>query len=97
MPTYEYECRKCRTRFERQQRITEAPLTTCDDCGGEVYRVIQPVGIAFKGSGFHVNDYGRNGRKNGSATPKPCEGSESKSCPAAESCSSGACPAAKSD
>jgi putative FmdB family regulatory protein len=63
MPVYEYECRDCGIRFERVQRITENPLAECTICGGSVYRVIQPVGITFKGSGFHINDYGRNGAR----------------------------------
>ena len=65
MPTYVYQCRKCDGRFEKVQRITAKPLTKCelDGCDGEVFRVIQPVSISFKGSGFHINDYGRNGAK----------------------------------
>lgn len=55
MPTYVYECKDCGDSFEVEQRITEDPLTDCK-CGGRVRRVIQPVGIAFKGSGFYVND-----------------------------------------
>jgi putative FmdB family regulatory protein len=57
MPTYVYECRTCGVVKEVQQRITEDPLKDCD-CGalGQLRRVIQPVGIAFKGSGFYVND-----------------------------------------
>jgi len=57
MPTYEYECRECGVRFERFQRITEDPVTECEECGGEVRRVLFPVGILFKGPGFHVTDY----------------------------------------
>jgi putative FmdB family regulatory protein len=58
MPTYVYECSSCNDRFEIEQRISENPLDTCQ-CGstGTVKRIIQPVGIMFKGSGFHVNDY----------------------------------------
>jgi putative FmdB family regulatory protein len=58
MPTYVYECSSCNDRFEVEQRITENALDTCQ-CGsaGTVKRVIQPVGIMFKGSGFHINDY----------------------------------------
>ena len=45
MPTYEYECGKCRRVFEIRQRISEPPLTTCDVCGGEVHRlIITPTG-----------------------------------------------------
>lgn len=59
MPTYVYECSHCSDQFEVEQRITEDPLKTCR-CGstGTVKRVIQPVGVMFKGSGFHINDYG---------------------------------------
>ena len=56
MPTYVYECKQCDNAFEIEQRIREAALTDCDKCGGTIRRVIQPVGIAFKGSGFYVND-----------------------------------------
>jgi len=38
------------------QRITEEPLVDCPECDGQVHRVIQPVGIIFKGSGFYVTD-----------------------------------------
>lgn len=57
MPLYEYECRNCGIRFERQQRMVEATLTLCPECGEDaLFRVIQPVGIIFKGSGFYVTD-----------------------------------------
>ena len=58
MPTYVYRCSKCDLVFEAFQRITEDALTDCPNghhC--TVKRVIQPVGIAFSGSGFHINDY----------------------------------------
>lgn len=57
MPTYVYECSSCNSTFEVEQRITEDALKDCH-CGsaGTVKRIIQPVGIAFKGSGFYVND-----------------------------------------
>jgi putative FmdB family regulatory protein len=56
MPVYEYECEQCGVRFERLQRMAEAPLTECPECGGHVHRVMQPVGVIFKGSGFYVTD-----------------------------------------
>jgi putative FmdB family regulatory protein len=59
MPTYEYECQECGIHFERRQRITEEPLKTCPECKGEVRRVIYPVGIVFKGSGWYVTDHRR--------------------------------------
>jgi putative FmdB family regulatory protein len=56
MPIYQYECDTCGVRFERMQRMSEDPLTECPECEGKVHRVIQPVGIIFKGSGFYITD-----------------------------------------
>ena len=56
MPIYQYECDTCGVRFERMQRMSEEPLTECPECDGKVHRVIQPVGIIFKGSGFYITD-----------------------------------------
>ncbi|MFZ1630302.1 MAG: FmdB family zinc ribbon protein [Anaerolineae bacterium] len=57
MPLYEYECRNCKIRFERVQRMVDASLTLCPECGeNALARVIQPVGVIFKGSGFYVTD-----------------------------------------
>ena len=59
MPTYEYECQDCGIHFERRQRITEEPLKTCPECHGTVRRVLYPVGIVFKGSGWYITDHRR--------------------------------------
>lgn len=56
MPLYEYQCEACGVRFERRQHMNDEPVTACPECGGEVRRLIQPVGIIFKGSGFYVTD-----------------------------------------
>lgn len=56
MPIYVYRCDTCGLTFERRQRITESALVDCPECEGHVHRVIQPVGIVFKGSGFYVTD-----------------------------------------
>ena len=56
MPIYVYQCDTCGLTFERRQHITEAPLVNCPECEGHVHRVIQPVGILFKGKGFYVTD-----------------------------------------
>jgi putative FmdB family regulatory protein len=83
MPTYEYECRDCSTRVEAFQKITDQPLSTCESCGGSLRRVLFPVGIVFKGSGFYVTDYrnkenGKSGSTNG-ANGTSGAASESKS------------------
>jgi putative FmdB family regulatory protein len=57
MPTYEYRCKKCGHQFETFQKMTDEPVKTCPECSGKVSRILFPVGVVFKGSGFHVNDY----------------------------------------
>jgi len=61
MPRYEYQCVICGVRFERQQSIADDALETCPECGGEVRRVIYPVGIIFKGRGFYTTDHRKTG------------------------------------
>ncbi len=63
MPTYEYACNDCSNRFETRQRMTDDPITTCPECSGSTYRVLFPVGIVFKGSGFYKTDYSTKDEK----------------------------------
>ena len=65
MPLYEYACIQCGHHFEERRKVTDPPASRCPECRGRVRRVYQPVGIIFKGSGFHVTDYGRTGEKTG--------------------------------
>ncbi|MGB3340556.1 MAG: zinc ribbon domain-containing protein [bacterium] len=58
MPTYEYECTKCKYVFEEFQKITDKPLLRCPKCRGKLRRLISGgVGFIFKGSGFYATDY----------------------------------------
>ncbi len=63
MPTYEYECGKCRRVFEIRQRISDPPLLTCEACGGEVHRLLSPAPFILKGGGWYVTDYPSDSRK----------------------------------
>jgi putative FmdB family regulatory protein len=56
MPTYSYHCDACDHDFEAVQRFAEDPLTECPQCGSPIRRVIQPVGVVFKGSGWYITD-----------------------------------------
>lgn len=56
MPTYEYICIDCQTRVEVVQSFTDANLETCEECSGKLRKIIFPVGIQFKGSGFYSTD-----------------------------------------
>jgi putative FmdB family regulatory protein len=62
VPTYEYRCHECGHQFERAQRMSDAPLTDCEVCGGQVQRVLFAPAIHFKGTGFYNTDYGSKRR-----------------------------------
>jgi putative FmdB family regulatory protein len=76
MPIYEYTCAKCKAHLELMQRISEAPLTVCPRCGGELHKQVSLSSFQFKGSGWYVTDYakknaaGANGNGNGHGANK---------------------------
>jgi putative FmdB family regulatory protein len=83
MPIYEYKCENGHV-FDAIQRMTDEPLTACEECGAPASRVLTPPAIHFKGSGFHNTDYGtkRGGGNGGSESGGDSGGSggsESKS------------------
>jgi len=53
MPTYQYLCKDCGHRYDVVQSIHDQPLTTCPECAGSIRRVLHPVGVTFKGTGFY--------------------------------------------
>jgi putative FmdB family regulatory protein len=67
MPIYEYKCENGHV-FDVLQRMSDAPLAECIECGATVKKVLQPVGISFKGSGFYSTDY--NNKKGPKEEPK---------------------------
>jgi putative FmdB family regulatory protein len=60
MPIYEYKCENGHV-FDVMQKLSEDPLTFCIECGAPVRKVLHPVGISFKGSGFYSTDYSKTG------------------------------------
>lgn len=56
MPTYGYQCAVCKFEFTVFQSMKDDPISTCPECGGVVKRLLYPVGIVFKGSGWYIND-----------------------------------------
>lgn len=63
MPIYEYKCAECGQLIEKMQRISDAPLTVCENCGGKLEKQISRSGFQFKGDGWYVTDYA--GKKSG--------------------------------
>lgn len=78
MPTYEYECANGH-RFERVQKMSDKPIAKCPECGAKASRKISGgQGLIFKGSGFYITDYGKDGKG-----PRKEPAAETKSEPAA--------------
>jgi len=75
MPLYDYRCHKCGETFEVLQKFSDEPLKTHVACGGEVERLISPPALQFKGTGWYVTDYAKNGK---SSSASASAGSESK-------------------
>lgn len=71
MPTYEYACTSCGHHVEVYQRFSDAPLTDCGVCGGQLRKVFHPAGILFKGSGFYATDSRTNAKSHGDGSKKP--------------------------
>ena len=67
MPTYDYTCKKCHHQFERFQSITSDPIKECPVCGEEsaIRKITGGAGLNFKGSGFYITDYKKNGSSGG--------------------------------
>jgi putative FmdB family regulatory protein len=61
VPLYEYECAKCRHRFEKIERVDASTTKKCPECGARASRLPSAPAIQFKGSGWYVTDYaGKN-------------------------------------
>ena len=75
MPAYDFRCTKCGKEFEVTRSMGSGGPVACPDCGAETKKVFSPVGVAFKGTGFHNTDY-RPRPKDESAAP------EAPACPA---------------
>ena len=56
MPTYSYVCKECEHGFEIQQSFSDAALTSCPKCQGELRKQFGNLGVTFKGSGFYRTD-----------------------------------------
>ena len=90
MPIYEYRCQNDH-RFEVLQKFADDPITECEVCGAPAQRVLHPVAIHFKGSGFYSTDYGRKSKtaSEGKSDGKSESSSDSKSSEKSDSKGSG--------
>ena len=85
MPSYDYRCTTCSERFEITRAMNSTAEECCPKCGGPAKRLFTPVGVAFKGSGFHNTDYKSRPSEE---TPPSCaakkDGGPCEGCPAAD-------------
>jgi putative FmdB family regulatory protein len=84
MPLYDYRCHQCGETFEVRQKFADEVLTVHEGCGGALERLISLPALQFKGTGWYVTDYGRNGKTpaahpNGKTESKSDSHGESKS------------------
>ena len=93
MPIYEYKCDNGHV-FDVIQRMADDPLTECQECGAPAVRVLHPVAIHFKGSGFHNTDYGK--KKTGASGSSDSNKESGSSDPNKESGSSDPKPSSES-
>jgi putative FmdB family regulatory protein len=88
MPAYDFRCTRCANVCEVSRPSSDDTPVPCPECGGPTKQVFYPVGVHFKGSGFHNTDYKR------ASDPAT---TEDHSCPAADPSAPGCadCPAAE--
>jgi len=87
MPIYEYKCANDHV-FDVIQRMSDAPLTECQECGAPANRVLHPVAIHFKGSGFHNTDYGKKAPAGNGSSSETSSSDSSKDTGSSDSTSS---------
>lgn len=92
MPTYQYRCADCGRELEVVQKFTDASLTECPGCTGDLRKVFNAVGVVFKGSGFYATDNRTKG-KTDAAKPATSAPSAESSSPAASATAASAAPA----
>ncbi|MDA8329057.1 MAG: zinc ribbon domain-containing protein [Betaproteobacteria bacterium] len=80
MPIYAYKCTQCGHTQDMMQKMSDAPLTVCPQCGQASFsKQLSAAGFQLKGKGYYATDF-----KNPPAAPSE---------PAAPVCGTGACPA----
>ena len=82
MPLYEYQCETCAHRFEVIQKFSDAPIDVCPKCGGRsVMKLLSSPAIQFKGSGWYITDYAKQGSRDSKDSKDHAPATSSSSSP----------------
>ena len=80
MPIYEYQCRECSHRLEKLQKMSDAPLTRCPECGKETLtKLVSAAGFRLAGGGWYETDFKKDGKRNLAGDSGASKSSESGS------------------
>lgn len=73
MPIYAYRCSNCDHQNDVMQKMSDAPLTTCPECGKETFaRQLTAAGFHLKGNGYYVTDFKNSGKPKDEPACAPC-------------------------
>jgi len=98
MPIYEYRCAACGFQKEYLQKMSDAPLTKCPECGEPRFaKLVSAAGFQLKGSGWYATDFKQSAQPKPKAGDKPAAKAEDKSPPKPQEASAAVAPAKKSD
>lgn len=85
MPIYEYQCSSCGVQRDVMQKISDAPLTDCPQCGKPTFsKQLSAAGFQLKGSGWYATDF--KGGSKPAETPKASESKPETGCGGACAC-----------
>ena len=94
MPIYEYRCSDCGFQREYLQRMSDAPLTDCPECGKPSFsKMVTAAGFQLKGGGWYATDFKNNGTKPKKEQEKTAESGKASEAKSEATCGSGACEA----
>ena len=78
MPLYEYQCTKCKHRFEKIQKFSDPEIKKCPECGSKVEKLLSAPAVQFKGSGWYVTDYAKKTQSSSSSSDGGKDSKDSK-------------------